>query len=131
MKLIAVSGSLILLRAKRSGVMPMESNALLMSWKATHSSLLLDLASSIALCKIWIGVFVVPPGNPPKFGPRRMLCFMHRFASLVLMTLMISFLRHSNRMIGLVRFRQKCQSYGFGMGKICDVFHSTGMKAVR
>ena len=90
-----------------SRVMPMESKALLMFWKAIHNSLPLLLASSM-----------VPPGRPPKFGPLSILCFKHKLANRVFMTLTVSFLRHSSRIIGLVRSKQNCQSYGFGIGNI-------------
>src|SRR6185437_15971255 len=127
MKSMARAGSLIRVSACLRGVMPMESKALLMSWNAIHSSLWLDLASSITLCKVWIGVFVVPPGKPPKFGPRKMLWNTQRAANLVLIMRTVSFLRHSSRIIGRVFSWQNSQSVGFGMGNICDIFHSEGM----
>ena len=36
MKSIAMAGSFILCRAKHNGVMPIESKALLISWKASY-----------------------------------------------------------------------------------------------
>ena len=124
---MARAGSLIRVSACLRGVMPMESKALLMSWNAIHSSLWLDLASSMTLCKVWIGVFVVPPGKPPKFEPRKMLWDTQRAANLVLIMRTVSFLRHSNRIIGRVFSRQNSQSVGFGMRNICNIFHSEGM----
>ena len=127
---MAIGGSLMRRSAYLSGVMLMESKALLMSWKAIHNSLPLLLASSMVLCKIWIGVLVVPPGKPPKFGPLSILCFKHKLANRVFITLTVSFLRHSSKIIGLVRSKQNCQSYGFGIGNIWEVFHSMGIMAV-
>ena len=124
---MTIGGSLIQRSAYLSRVMPMESKALLMSWKAIHNSLPLLLASSMVLCKIWIGVLVVPPGRPPKFGPLSILCFKHKLANRVFITLTVSFLRHSSRIIGLVHSKQNCQSYGFGIGNIC---HFMGIMAV-
>ena len=130
MKLMASGGNLMRSRACRKGVMPMESNVLLMSWNAIHNSLLFDFASSIMLCRVWIGVFVFPPGNPPKLGPRRILWDRQSVASLVLMIRTVIFLRHSRRIIGRVFSRQNSQSVGLGMGNICDVFQSVGIMDV-
>ena len=130
-KLIASSGNFILCKTWCNGVIPMESKALLISWKATQSSLDWFFASSIILCNTWIGVFVFPPGSLPKFGPLRILCFKQKSASRVLIILTMIFLRHSKSIIGLVFSKQNCQSYGLGIRKICDVFHSVRIMALQ
>ena len=78
-----------------------------------------------------MGVLVVPPGNPAKFSPFKMLCFTHKLLSLVLIILTKSFLRHSNSIMGRVLLRQNSYSCGLGIGKICDDFHSDGIIPVR
>ena len=117
-KSMAIGGSLMWRNAYLSGVMPMESKTLLMSWKAIHNSLPLLLASSMVLCKIWIGILVFLSGKPLKFGHFSILCFKHKLANRVFITLTVSFLSHSSRIIGLVRSKQNYQSYGFGIGNI-------------
>ena len=129
-KSMARGGRRILFNAWRNGTMPIESKALLISWKATHSVFLLFFASSMTLCNTWMGVFVWPPGSPPKFGPLKMLCSRHIRVSLVLITRTVSFRRHSRRMIGCVFSKLNSQSVGFGIENIWDVFQSVGMSAV-
>src|SRR6266480_6379701 len=93
-----------------------------------HNSCLLSLASSIILFKICIGMSVDSFFKPAKLGPLRTLNLLRISLSLLPKIFIISFLKHSIKMIGLVCANEKFQSVGFGIGYKLVIFQSKGTK---